>query len=255
MNTFWSELRRTLVPDRAGADGPLPPLLVAMTFVTGLVDAFSFLELGHVFVANMTGNVVFLAFALGGAKGFSIPASLIALGAFSLGALGAGRISSRCRHNRSRLLSQVAAVQTLFLFAAVVLAGLSGGPVAPGYRYGLIVVLGGAMGLQNATARKLAVADLTTTVLTMTLTGLSADSALGGGGGSRAGRRVVAIGSMLLGALFGVLLVRHVDIAYPLAVAGVVVAGVASLARVLGRSDPAWIRFHNEQPPPGSSSA
>ncbi len=51
-----------------------------MTLVTGLVDAFSYLVLGHVFVANMTGNVVFLAFALAGAAGFSIPASLVALG-------------------------------------------------------------------------------------------------------------------------------------------------------------------------------
>src|SRR3984957_14157950 len=47
-----------------GADGPLPPLLLMMTFVTGLVDAFAYLVLGHVFVANMTGNVVFLGFAL-----------------------------------------------------------------------------------------------------------------------------------------------------------------------------------------------
>ncbi len=56
-------------------------MLVAMTMVTGLIDAFSFLVLGHIFVANMTGNVVFLAFALAGASGFSIPACLVALGA------------------------------------------------------------------------------------------------------------------------------------------------------------------------------
>ena len=44
-------------------DWPLPPLLLGLTVVTGLIDAFSYLALGHVFVANMTGNVVFLAFA------------------------------------------------------------------------------------------------------------------------------------------------------------------------------------------------
>jgi hypothetical protein len=43
-------------PDRS--HDPLPVLLVCMTVVTGLVDAFSYLSLGHVFVANMTGNVV-----------------------------------------------------------------------------------------------------------------------------------------------------------------------------------------------------
>ena len=79
MSTFLVEVRDTLVPGRAGPYGPLPPLLVAMTLVTGLVDAFSYLALGHVFVANMTGNVVFLGFAVAGAHGFSVSASLVAL--------------------------------------------------------------------------------------------------------------------------------------------------------------------------------
>jgi Protein of unknown function (DUF1275) len=79
MNVFPAEIRQMIIPDRGGAYGPLPPLLVAMTVVTGLVDAFSYLVLGHVFVANMTGNVVFLAFALAGAGGFSLPAVVVAL--------------------------------------------------------------------------------------------------------------------------------------------------------------------------------
>jgi uncharacterized membrane protein YoaK (UPF0700 family) len=62
--------------------GPLPPLLLLLTVVTGLVVAVSYLKLGHVFVANMTGNVVFLGFALGGAPDLSAPASLTAMGAF-----------------------------------------------------------------------------------------------------------------------------------------------------------------------------
>ena len=84
---------QTIAPAPAGVHGRLPPLLLAMTFVTGLVDAFSYLVLGHVFVANMTGNVVFLGFALAGAKGFSITASLVALASFWCGALaGAGSV-------------------------------------------------------------------------------------------------------------------------------------------------------------------
>src|SRR5687768_2511195 len=67
-----------MVPAADDPHGPLPLLLLALTVVTGLVDAFSYLVLGHVFVANMTGNVVFLGFALAGAKGFSISASLLA---------------------------------------------------------------------------------------------------------------------------------------------------------------------------------
>ena len=79
MNTFLADVRETLVPERNGRHGPLPPLLLGLTLLTGLVDAFSYLVLGHVFVANMTGNVVFLGFALAGAPGFSIAASLVAI--------------------------------------------------------------------------------------------------------------------------------------------------------------------------------
>jgi uncharacterized membrane protein YoaK (UPF0700 family) len=83
MSAFFTEVRETLFPPRGAKDGPLPPLMVAMTLVTGLVDAFSYLVLGHVFVANMTGNVMFIAFALAGEPGFSIASSLIALALLS----------------------------------------------------------------------------------------------------------------------------------------------------------------------------
>jgi hypothetical protein len=82
MNNFITEVRETLIPSKNARDGPLPPLLIGMTLITGLVDAFSYLVLGHVFVANMTGNVVFLAFALAGAHGFSIVSSLLGLAFF-----------------------------------------------------------------------------------------------------------------------------------------------------------------------------
>jgi hypothetical protein len=74
-----SRTERSLWPWADSGFGPLPPLLVVMTVVTGVVDAVSYLALGHVFVANMTGNVVFLGFALAGAGGLSVPASLVAL--------------------------------------------------------------------------------------------------------------------------------------------------------------------------------
>src|SRR5208282_4718984 len=105
MSAFLNDARETLFPSRDSKDGPLPPLLVAMTLVTGLVDAFSYLVLGHVFVANMTGNVLFIAFALAGEPGFSIASSLIALGSFVLGTLGAGKLGARLVAHRGRLLS------------------------------------------------------------------------------------------------------------------------------------------------------
>jgi uncharacterized membrane protein YoaK (UPF0700 family) len=242
MNTFFTEVRQTLVPRGEVKHGPLPALLVAMTLVTGLVDAFSYLVLGHVFVANMTGNVVFLAFALAGAPGFSISASLVALGSFVLGSLGGGLLGSRLGQHRGRLLSVAAALQALFLCTAAVLSALSGNPVPAGYSIGLIIVLGIGMGIQNATARKLAVPDLTTTVLTLTIVGVAADSHLVGGSGSRAGRRLISVAAMFVGALIGSLLIFHVSIVSPLVIALIVIAIVAVTTRVLSRADPIWVR-------------
>ena len=242
MSTFMMEARQTLVPHHEVKHGPLPPLLVAMTVVTGLVDAFSYLALGHVFVANMTGNVVFLAFALAGAPGFSILASLVALAAFLLGSFGGGLLGSHLGQHRGHLLTVAAGLQAIFLCVSVVLAVLSGNPVPTGVSYGLIVVLGIAMGLQNATARKLAVPDLTTTVLTLTIVGIAADSRLAGGSGSKAGRRLISVVAMFVGALVGSLLVLHVSIVLPLAIAFVVLVITSGVTQLLSRTDPAWVR-------------
>jgi len=131
MSVFFAQIRQMIIPGRGGEYGPLPPLLVAMTVVTGLVDAFSYLVLGHVFVANMTGNVVFLAFALAGARGFSLRAVVVALAAFGAGALAGGGLASRLGRHRGKLLSATAAVQALLLTAGVVIAALADSPCRP----------------------------------------------------------------------------------------------------------------------------
>jgi uncharacterized membrane protein YoaK (UPF0700 family) len=112
--------------------------------------------------------------------------------------------------------------------------------VSAGDRYGLIVALAIAMGVQNATARKLAVPDLTTTVLTLTITGISADSAIGGGKGSKSGRRSIAVAAMLAGAVVGAAFVVHHHIVYPLVLALVLIAGVATTTWLLARPNPGW---------------
>jgi len=242
MKSFFIDVRQTLVPRGEVKHGPLPPLLVALTFVTGLIDAVSYLVLGHVFVANMTGNVVFLAFAFAGASGFSILASLVALCSFVLGALGGGLLGARLGQHRGRLLSLATLLQACLLAASVVLAALSSHPLRVSSSYGLIVLLGIAMGLQNATARKLAVPDLTTTVLTLTIVGIAADSRIVGGSGSRAGRRLISVAAMFVGALVGGLLLFHVSIVLPLVIALIIIAGVVVVTRVLSRGDPGWVR-------------
>ncbi len=213
---------------------PLPPLLLGLTVVTGLIDAFSYLALGHVFVANMTGNVVFLAFALAGAPGFSIGASFIALFAFIAGAAIGGRLARILGADRRRLLARSSMVEAT-LFAAAAVATVASGAASEVGRDVLIVLLAVAMGIQNAAARRLAVPDLTTTVLTLTITGIAADGRLGAGGDARLGRRTLAVIAMFGGALIGAWLVLMgagtLNLLLALGVAGAIAVGLT-----IGRS-------------------
>ncbi|HEX2433959.1 MAG TPA: YoaK family protein [Gaiellaceae bacterium] len=242
VNTVWQEATATLRPRPDSADGPLPLLLLTLTVVTGLVDAMSFLKLGHVFVANMTGNVVFLGFGIAGAGGISVWASLTAIGSFLVGGVVGGRISARWTSDRARHLTVTTSTELVLVAAALAVAALSPHHIGTASRYGLIVLLAIAMGVQNTAARKLAVPDLTTTVLTMTLTGLAADSALAGGHGSKLGRRALSVAAMLLGALIGGLLVLKVDNPAPFVLAVGLLAIVSLFTYRASRSAPAWAR-------------
>jgi uncharacterized membrane protein YoaK (UPF0700 family) len=224
------EIAETLRPRRGDKDGLLPPLFLALTFVTGVVDATSYLRLGHVFVANMTGNVVFLGFGIAGATGISVLASLTALASFLVGSAIGGRIAVASGDERHRHLRLALGVQTALVATAAVVAAFAGRHVAADARYPLIALLSVAMGVQNAAARKLAVADLTTTVLTMTLVGVAADSTLAGGNGARLGRRGLSVAAMLLGALAGGLLALRVDNVAPLGLVTAVLVVVVLLA-------------------------
>jgi uncharacterized membrane protein YoaK (UPF0700 family) len=227
----WTDVLETLSPRASAREDGLPPLLVVLTVVTGVVDALAYLRLGHVFVANMTGNVVFLGFAAAGAGGLSVWGSLLALACFLPGGIVAGRAASRLGVDRRRQLYAAAAAELILCSVAVVVAAFAGRDLGAGSRYALIALLALAMGVQNATARRLAVADLTTTVLTLTLTGIAADSRLGGGSGAHTTRRVLAVAAMLLGAFAGALLVLHVRPFAPLVLAAALLVVVAGAAR------------------------
>jgi uncharacterized membrane protein YoaK (UPF0700 family) len=242
----WQEIAATLRPPPNSRDGPLPPLLLTLTIVTGLVDATSYLKLGHVFVANMTGNVVFLGFGIAGAGGISVWASLTALGSFLVGGVGGGRIGVRWSSDRGRHLTATTGTELLLVAAALVVVAVSTHHVGTASRYAVISLLAIAMGVQNTAARKLAVPDLTTTVLTMTLTGLAADAALSGGPGSKIGRRALSVAAMLLGALIGGALVLRVDNAAPLALATGLLAAISLFAHRASRSTPPWTHANGE---------
>jgi uncharacterized membrane protein YoaK (UPF0700 family) len=237
-----SPLAKRLFATTQDTDGPLPRLLLIMTFVTGLVDAFAYLVLGHVFVANMTGNVVFLGFALAGAHGFSIAASLVAIVAFMVGAAVGGKLSSLLASHRGRLLSTSSLVQSVLFAIAIALAASINGAIGADLRYALICCLGAAMGIQNAVARRLAVPDLTTTVLTLTLTGIASDHEALGGPGWKIGRRSAAVTSMFAGGFLGAVLVLHVSVVDPLVIAFVAMVVVTVATAMLGRHGEAWTR-------------
>lgn len=234
------DVRSTLLPDAGDRHGPLPPLMLVLTLVTGLVDAFSYLVLGHVFVANMTGNVVFAGFSLAGAPEFSLGASLAALAAFAAGALIGGRAVHRARTHRGRMLRLALITQSALVLAAYVLAQVIAGAYSGGARYALIALLGLGMGVQNATARALAVPDLTTTVLTLTITGMASDSRAAGGSGSKAGRRALSALAMFAGALVGAVAVLHGHPALPLLFATILLLAATATAFPLARSEAQW---------------
>ena len=208
------------------------PLLLLFTAVTGLLDAVSYIALGHVFTANMTGNIVFLGFASAGVPGMSPFRCLAALAAFLIGALIGGRIATTLAPlstNRWRMTAFGS--EALFLLGAT-LASIDYVPAPDSIRfYAVIVLTALAMGLRNATVRKINQPDLTTTVLTLTITGLAADSSFAGGSNPRWQRRVVSIPFMFAGAVGGAVLLRH-SLVLPLAVAtGFAVCGMVAFYR------------------------
>jgi uncharacterized membrane protein YoaK (UPF0700 family) len=237
------EIRGTLWPRPGDRHGPLPPLLVTLTVVTGLVDAASYLKLGHVFVANMTGNVVFLGFALAGASGLSAGSSLVALGAFLLGALGGGWLGGRNSEHRGRMLRAAGFAQAPLMAAALLVAALGATPPDRGVRLAMIALLALAMGVQNAAAQRLAVPELTTSVLTKTLTGIASEAGILGGAGSKLGRRGIAVSAMLAGALIGAVLVLHVSVVADVALALCLVLLVALAVHFASRGDAPWTRI------------
>jgi uncharacterized membrane protein YoaK (UPF0700 family) len=238
-NRFWAGLVRD------PSHGPLPTLLLVLTAATGIVDAVSILGLGRVFVANMTGNVVFLGFALAGAPGFSLAPSLAGLGGFLSGALVGGRLVRRWADHRGLLLRNIAAIELVLVALAIVIIAVFPTDRVAAAAVAVAALLAVAMGLQNTMARRLAVPDLTTTVLTMTLTGIAADVRSSPAGAT--GRRVLAVLTMFAGALAGALLALHTTFAWALAPAALALVAVVIVAAVASGRPADWQDIEHRQ--------
>jgi len=201
-------------------------LMLALTFSTGVVDAIGYLGLDRVFTGNMTGNVVVLGMALVGGNGLPILGPLLALLGFLVGAATVGRGLRAETEPWSRATTVVLGIVGVVVLAVGVVLDVADEPARP-LEVTCTTLLGIAMGMQAAAARVVAVKDVTTVVVTSTLTGLAADSVLGAGTAQGASlRRAAAVVLIIAGAALGAALLKVNDGA-GLAVAGAVILVVA----------------------------
>jgi uncharacterized membrane protein YoaK (UPF0700 family) len=237
MGARQSLIWRVLVDDPQ--QGPLPSMLLALTVVTGVVDAVSVLRLGRVFVANMTGNVVFVGFAIAHAPGFSLAASLFALAGFLLGATLGGLLAGRLGGDRAVLLRAGAVVELSLIAAGLIVAAALRSPLDGASKDAIAAMSAVAMGIQNAVVQRLAVPDLTTTVLTRTLTGIAADIRADNKGPMLI-RRLLSVATLLAGAIVGAEILLHGSTVGALALAVGLLAMVTGGAALAARQDHQW---------------
>lgn len=184
--------------------------LLMLTFGTGIIDAISVLVLGHVFVANMTGNVIFLGFWFARQNVVDMTAAVVAFACFLLGAVIGGRFTRHLEHDTRRWVTVALAVESILLAALSALAGTGVLDYQDNTKLFLIAGLAVAFGSQNATARHFGIQELSTTVLTSTIVGIGVDSRLAGGTGQREKLRFSVVLTMCAGAVVGATLSRFV---------------------------------------------
>lgn len=202
--------------------------LLLLTFATGLVDAVSVLVLGHVFVANMTGNVIFLGFWFVPHSGVDMAAAVIAFVSFLTGTVLGGRLARHLDAEVRRWLVVSLSIEVVTLAALAVLAGAGVLDYHDRGRMLLIAGLAITFGMQNATARQFGIQELSTTVLTSTIVGIGFDSRLAGGTGQRERLRYGVVLTMLGGAVLGATLTRF-TVAPIIGLAAVAVAASGAL--------------------------
>ncbi len=200
--------------------------LLLLTFATGLVDAISVLILGHIFVANMTGNVIFLGFWFVPHSGVDMTAAVVAFVSFLAGTVLGGRFARHLEHDTRRWVSVALSVECVVLVALSILAGTGVLHYHDNTKLILIAGLAIAFGSQNATARQFGIQELSTTVLTSTIVGIGVDSRLAGGTGQREKLRYSVVVTMCAGAVVGATMSRF-TVAPVIALAAILVAASA----------------------------
>ncbi|MGD1172355.1 YoaK family protein [Mycobacterium seoulense] len=197
--------------------------LLLLTFATGLADSISILVLGHVFVANMTGNVIFLGFWLAPRTSIDLTAVVVALPTFVCTTILSGRMSRHFAERTRRWITTVLAMEISLLVALAILAGAGVLRYHDNTKLIMIGMLAVTFGLQHSSARQFGIQELSTTVLTSTIVSLGLDSRLAGGTGVRQTLRLGVVSTMCAGAFLGATMSRFV-VAPVFAVTAVVVA-------------------------------
>ena len=210
--------------------------LLLLTFATGLVDAVSVLVLGHVFVANMTGNVIFLGFWFVPHSGVDMTAAVVAFVSFLAGTVLGGRLARHLDGQVRLWLTVALGVEVVVLLTLSILAGVG---VLNYHDNGKLILIAGlavTFGCQNATARQFGIQELSTTVLTQTIVGLGFDSRLAGGTGEREKLRYGVVLTMCAGAILGATMTKYA-VAPVIALAAVVVA-IGAAVFLFGPAEP-----------------
>lgn len=199
---------------------PLTRALLALTFTTGLVDAVSYLGLGRVFTANMTGNIVLLGFGVARSGGLPVLAPIVSLGAFIVGSATGGGFVRQLDNRHPALVARALGVEFCLIGVAAILAAATSPKPGHPSAYLMIALLAFTMGVRSTTVRRYNVPDISTVVLTMTLSSLASATRLTGGYGRDSSRRLAAVVAMFIGAVAGALLLKT-DLWIPLALASV----------------------------------
>src|SRR6202007_1033323 len=184
--------------------------LLLLTFATGLADAINILVLGHVFVANMTGNVIFLGFWLAPKTSIDLTAVVVALPTFVCTTVLSGRLSRYFGERTRSWITTVLATEIVLLVALSILAGAGVLHYHDNSKLIMIGVLAVTFGLQHSSARQFGIQELSPTVLTSTIVSLGLDSRLAGGTGKREKLRLSVVFTMCAGALVGATMSRFV---------------------------------------------
>jgi uncharacterized membrane protein YoaK (UPF0700 family) len=172
----------------------------------------------------------------------SVAYSLTGLLSFLAGAIFGGRIMARAGANSQlRFAAKAFTIEVVFLFAASFCSiGYRGNLLEQFFQpFALIALTALAMGTRNAAVRKVAIPDLTTTVLTLTITGIGADSSLANGNSPRLARRVGSVLAIFFGAALGAIVIRYSIFAALCLATGISAVCTAALFRSLRRSDKA----------------